>query len=277
MKFLILGKGLLGSALNTHALKQGADCTAMSHEECDVTDDKTLNAAIDKIAPEIIINATGYTGVDGAENETEKCFNINAKAVGILAKICSKRKIPLAHFSTDYIFSGLNDYGYKESAKPDPINAYGKSKAEGEKELISNTDKFYLVRTAWLYGPTGKNFVDTMLKLAETQNEIKVVSDQIGCPTYVFDLAQAVYDLLERGKYGIYHIVNEGKTSWYGFAEEIFHTLGIPKKIIPITSEELNRRAKRPKNSVLLNTLAPRLRNWKDALKEYLMDKTIIV
>ena len=183
------------------------------------------------------------------------------------------------HFSTDYVFDGEKSEGYSETDSPSPVSVYGTSKAEGEKELMKNTDKFWLIRTAWLYGPGGKNFVDTIINLAG-KNEgqpLKIVNDQIGNPTLSSDLAQAVLGLLKGKSYGIYHMVNGGTCSWYEFAQEIFKILGIPQKIVPITSEELNRPAKRPKYSILKSSRLPALRHWKEALAEYLKEKTLIL
>lgn len=276
MRILLLGKtGLLGSALfnglrNIHAV------SAPNHKECDATNPKQLRATFQSVNPEIVINATGYTAVDQAESDRDLCFRLNVDAVRYLAELAKSFDIPLLHFSTDYIFDGKNRDGYKESNVPHPISVYGKSKAQSEK-IITSLKKYYLIRTSWLYGPNGKNFVDSVLKKAEQGEVLRVVNDQKGCPTLTLDLAQAVLRLLSGAPYGIYHIVNDGETTWFEFSQEIFKILGVPQKIIPITSGELSRPAMRPQNSVLINMKFPKLRNWKTALADYLQSKQLIL
>lgn len=278
MKILLLGKsGLLGQALYK-TLSGFYEISAPDHQECDVTDKKNLEKQIAGVNPNIIINGTGYTAVDDAETHKKEAFKLNSEAVKNLAQISKSKNIPLMHFSTDYVFNGEKK-GYGESDSPSPVSVYGTSKAEGEKELMKNADKFWLIRTAWLYGPGGKNFVDTVINFAR-KNEgkpLKIVNDQIGNPTLSLDLAQAVLALLKGKSYGIYHIVNGGTCSWYEFAQEIFKILGIPQKIIPIFSSELNRSAKRPKYSILKSSKIPELRHWKEALSSYLKEKTLIL
>lgn len=278
MKILLFGKsGLLGGAL-FKALNEKHGVVTPSHNECDVCNVGAVRAAVTDIKPEIVINATGYTQVDKAEEERERAYELNEKAVKNLVEVLSLTEIPLVHFSTDYVFDGKAANGYRESDPFSPLSVYGSSKAAGDKAIIKGLKNYFLIRTAWLFGPGGKNFVDTMLKLREKDNkELKVVSDQIGNPTYTVDLAQAVLRLLESKNYGIYHIVNEGDTSWYGVAVEIFRQLGIPQKVTPITTKEFGRPAARPAKSVLRNTKLPALRSWKEALEEYLTDKQVIL
>lgn len=279
MRVLLLGKfGLLGSELTTLLKsRQEFELFAFGHEDFDINDWKQVAKIIQKTDPQFIINATGYTKVDEAEKEHEKAFQINAHAVGNLAKICAPLKIPIMHFSTDYVFGSpseakdiLKKGGYDEDEPPNPINEYGKSKAHGENLLMQSTPYFFLIRTQWLYGHGGKNFVDTILNLAKTEPTLRIVNDQFGKPTYVRDLVKAIIPFFQSNNYGIYHIVNEGVASWYEFAKEILKIRGIQKEVIPITSEELDRPAKRPKHAALLNTKVPLLRSWKEALKDYL-------
>ncbi|MBI4994358.1 dTDP-4-dehydrorhamnose reductase [Candidatus Peregrinibacteria bacterium] len=279
MKILLLGKsGLLGHALEK-VLSKFYEICAPSHKECDITDQKILEKFFADLKPDIIINSTGYTAVDDAETHKEEAFRINSDAVKNLAQISAGKNIPLVHFSTDYVFNGKKPEGYSETDSPSPISVYGASKASGEEAITKNIKKYYLIRTAWLYGESGKNFVDTIINLASKSEgkSLKVVNDQIGNPTYTLDLAQALLGLLKGKSYGIYHIVNSGQCSWYEFAQEIFRILGIPQKIAPITSCELVRRAKRPKYSILKNTRLPPLRDWKEALASYLKEKTLIL
>lgn len=279
MKILLLGKtGLLGKAILS-AFEGHHNVTATEHTECDVTDVNSIEHWVSEISPELVINATGYTAVDRAEEERDRAFCVNADGVGNLCKILAPKNIPLIHFSTDYVFDGEKKEGYGECDSPSPVSVYGASKAGGESEIQKNLVNFYLIRTAWLFGPGGKNFVDTMLSMVEEGREriLKIVNDQMGNPTYTADLAQAVLRLLNGAPYGIYHIVNTGDCSWYDFASEIFHQLGLPQKIIPITSKELNRAAVRPHYSILRSTKLPPLRHWKEALADYLQNKALIL
>ena len=277
MKILLFGKtGLLGHAL-FDALSGEHEVLAPEHRACDVTDEKSLEKIFKNTKPDVVINATGYTSVDKAETDRQTAFALNHLAVANFARILKPTEIPFVHFSTDYVFDGMNSTGYDENASPAPLSTYGASKAAGEMEIIKNLKKYYLIRTSWLYGPHGKNFVDAMLACAEKGEPIKVVQDQIGNPTYSPDLAQAVSAVLKGTPYGIYHIVNEGDTSWYDFAVEIFQELGVPITITPVTTKELNRKAARPRYSMLRNTKLQKLRHWKKALEDYLVNKTLII
>ncbi len=278
MKVLLLGKtGLLGSALFEAFEKAGHQVIAPSHEELDIEKKKSVQEEIARIAPELVVNAVGYTNVDNAEQEQEKAFTLNSNGVAHLAYALHGTKIPLIHFSTDYIFDGTKAQGYTESDAPAPLSIYGASKGAGEFEIMNALTHYYIVRTSWLFGPGVKNFVDTMLTLAEKGEPIRVVTDQIGNPTYTPDLAQGVLRLLKGSAYGTYHMVNEGDTSWYDFAVEIFNQLGVPQKILPITTAELARPAKRPHYSMLRSTKIPYLRPWKEALEAHLTNKQIII
>lgn len=278
MKVLLLGKtGLLGSALFEAFAKAGHQVIAPAHVEFDIEKKKSVQEGIERIAPELVVNAVGYTNVDKAEQDQEHAFQLNSNGVAHLAYALHGTKIPLVHFSTDYIFEGTNSQGYLESDAPAPLSIYGASKAAGEFEVMSSLSHFYIVRTSWLFGPGGKNFVDTMLALGEKGDPLRVVTDQIGNPTYTPDLAQGVLRLLKGLPYGTYHMVNEGDTSWYDFAVEIFHQLGVPQKIVPITTAEFGRPAKRPHYSMLRSTKIPYLRPWKEALEAHLTDKQLII
>lgn len=278
MRILLFGKnGLLGSAI--FGASKGHEIIGPSHSECDICNTAEVASQISKVSPDVVINATGYTAVDKAETESDKAFEINAKAVGGLAKMLAEKNITLVHFSTDYIFDGLNPNGYKETDSPFPLSVYGKSKAAGEQEIFKHLKNYHLIRTSWLYGPGGKNFVDTMIELHRKNGgkPLKVVNDQRGCPTYSIDLANAVLGLLKAKKHGIFHVVNNGSCTWYEFAVEIFRQLGVNQPVDPITSKDLNRPAPRPKCSILLNTKLPRLRPWQEALEDYLSNKTLIL
>ena len=246
----------------------------------DITKPKQGFSKISKIKPDILINAAAYTDVDGAEKNKIVARKINSQAVGYLARTCLKLNATFVHFSTDYVFSGHKKGGYYEKDQPiKPINFYGLSKLGGEKEILKLKNRglrYYLIRTAWLFGPKArphqhKNFVDTILRLAKIENEIKVVNDQWGCPTYSYDLAQAVKAMIEKKlSNGVYHITNSGATTWYKFAKSIIRFSKNESKISPCRTKEYRLPAKRPKYVILLNTKLPPLRSWQRALKSYL-------
>jgi len=267
-KILILGAyGMLGSDL-VKVLSPLYDVIAWGHGDIDVTDENAVKVSVSEINPDIIINATGYTNVDGAEKNPEGAFALNGDAV----KYLNDLGIVLVHYSTDYVFDGEKDSEYEEEDETCPINVYGKSKLRGEQSM---NKKSYLIRTSWLYGRSGNNFVETMLSLAKNRNEIKVVNDQIGKPTYTLDLATATAKLIsDTAPFGTYHLVNEGTMSWYDFAKEIFEISGANVKLTPVASSEFSRPAMRPKNSALKNTKRPLLRSATEALRDYLTTTT---
>lgn len=254
MNILITGsKGMLGHAL-TAKLSEEHRVSGLDLPDLDITDLNGLRKAMFSYRPDLIINTAAYTDVDGCETNTEMAFAVNATGPRNLAAACRELNISLVHFSTDYIFDGTADIPYKEVDNPNPLSVYGKSKLKGENYIREITDKHYIIRTSWLYGPHGKNFVAAMLRLAGEQDEIGVVNDQTGSPTYTFDLAAAVLKLISVKEYGIYHITNSGTCTWYEFSLEIFKQAGINGiSVKPTTTEELNRPAPRPKYSVLDN------------------------
>lgn len=283
MKVLILGsEGMLGTALmsvfdgawtSDGAMGGEFEVSGFDKNELDITDRGAVLETLHEREPDLVINAAGYTDVDGAEISPEKAAAVNKEACGYVAEACYEISAPLVHFSTDYVFDGKNPAGYDEMAEPNPINAYGRSKLAGEKIILENLKQFFLIRTSWLFGPNGKNFVDTMLKLGRENSEVSVVNDQIGNPTYTLDLANAVYKLVTQDfDYGIYHITNDDSVTWYDFAREIFKEAGIKVETKPVSSKKFKRPAKRPACSILLNEKFPRLRlrPHKDALAEYL-------
>ena len=274
-KILILGaKGMLGTDLAK--VLAGFDLVLWDKAEIDITDHNQMENKITQLKPQIIINCAAYTAVDDCEINKDTALKVNNQAVGYLALVAKKIGAILVHISTDYVFSGLNKNGHAEDSQEfGPLNFYGESKLLGEKTLKNLTDKYYLIRTSWLYGKNGKNFVATMLKLGAEQKEIKVVNDQFGKPTYTVDLArQILYILNNNLAFGIYHVTNETKAggiSWYDFSQKIFELAKMDAKVIPCTSQEYIRPAKRPAYSILINIKLPKLRNWDEALKEYLI------
>lgn len=264
----MLGKsGLLGSYFSSRY--------SPSREELDICNYEAVEEYISKLKPDFVINCTGYTAVDDAEISGATAFKLNAEAVGKLASFCKKNGSVLIHFSTDYVFDGEDENGYTEDAVPSPINIYGKSKLDGEKLVEDNMDRYYIIRTSWMFGNPEKDFVGTVLKLAETRDELNIVADQIGSPTFAKDLAAAVKkNFIKRSDlppFGIYHITNSGACSWYDFASEIFKQCGLEIKLNKVSSDAISRPAMRPKYSILRNTkLEKNLRPWEKALKNYL-------
>lgn len=274
MKILIIGaNGMLGQDLAKEFTKNH-QVTKWDQSKIDITKKNIVNKKISNLKPDAVINAAAFTDVDSCENPKKKeiYMKVNGQGPGYLAKICAKLNIPLVHYSTDYIFNGQKKDGYKENYnKIDPINVYGQSKALGEKLVKKNTDNYYIIRTAWLYGKNNKNFVDTMLQLAKKNDTLKIVNDQHGSPTFTYDLAKRTREILEKKeKPGIYHVVNKGTTTWFDFAKEIFKLANIKVKVQPCDSNEFPRPAKRPKYSALINTKLPKMRKWQTALSEYL-------
>lgn len=264
IKTLIIGSsGMLGSDL----CKVFPDAVKLTHHDLDITDRDQVIESILEIKPDVVINAAAYTNVDGCEDNKELAFQVNGYGPGYIAEACARAGAKLVHFSTDYVFDGSKKE-YVESDIPDPINVYGDSKLLGEKKIIENMDDYRIVRISWLFGIHGKNFVETMLKLSGEMDTVKVVNDQFGKPTYTMDLASKVKEIIELDP-GIYHITNDGICSWYEFASSIIDN------VIPCTSEEFPRKAKRPKYSVLVNTKTGPMRHWKEALKDYLQERNI--
>jgi len=246
----------------------------------DITELEGIKDLFSRLAPHFVIHSAAYTDVDGCEKDADKAYKVNALGTRNVALVCQKLDIPLLYMSTDFVFKGDKEAPYSEFDEPDPINIYGRSKLAGENYLIFFLSKYFIVRTSWLYGRWGKNFVATILKLAQEKSLLKVVDDQVGSPTCTKDLSQQIKRLVATELYGIYHITNLGRCSWYEFAQEILKLAGIKgTKVIPITSEELARSAARPKFSVLENyclrlSLGNGMREWTEALKEY-MEKNV--
>ena len=278
MKILITGaNGLLGHELIS-VLKDDHTLILFSHSQLDISDAESVNKQIDSSLPDIIINSAAYTQVDLCESNYDLAFKSNALGPKNLAIKCKELGIPLIHISTDYVFEGneKNKKPLEENDKLGPKTVYGKTKLEGENFVKENCDKYFILRTAWLYGE-GKNFVKTMINLSKKNKELKVVNDQIGSPTYAKDLAKAIKEIIDKksDKYGIYHVTNKGEVSWYEFAKKIFEIKKIEIKVNPVTSEEFPRPAPRPHYSVLsnqkwINAGFNPLRNYEEALKDYL-------
>jgi dTDP-4-dehydrorhamnose reductase len=277
MKILITGsKGMLAQDV-IPILRGGHEVIPVPEEDLDITKRASLYDAVKKTAPDVIINCAAYTQVDRAEEEREKAFLVNGVGVQNIALVCHDRGIPLCHISTDYVFDGRKKTPYTPFDNANPINTYGESKLAGEKYIQWIMNRFYIVRTSWLYGKHGNNFVSTILRLSKAQKEIRVVEDQRGSPTSTVTLSRAIAELIRSGAYGIHHFTDEtdGGISWYDFAKEIVRLSGNEAKVIPVTSDEFPRPAKRPSHSVLDTSLFSlvtgyRPRDWKETLREYL-------
>ncbi len=276
MRILLLGhKGMLGSDLLLKLSLQH-EVVGMDKEEIDIVSAEECVKAIKESKPDIVINAAAYTNVDGCESAKEECFAINAEAVKNIAEACRNKNIRIIHFSTDYVFDGTAGKPYKEDDKCNPINVYGESKLAGESYLQSLADDYILIRTSWLYGVKGKNFVQAILEKAKTTPTLSVVDDQTGSPTYTKDLAAAVDLLISQNVKGIFHITNRGSCSWYQFAVKILQESGLDDvKVIPIKFDKLQRPALRPAYSVLsmqkfITTTGKTMQPWQLALQDYL-------
>ena len=273
MKILITGSnGMLGHDL-IEALKDNHELVLTTSRTLDITDKEQVFDFISQNKPDIVINSAAYTDVDGCEENQDLAYSVNGEGVKNLAFACREADSALLHISTDYIFNGENTRPWVEDDEIGPISVYGKSKLKGEQAILEILDKFFIVRTAWLYGVNGRNFPKTMLELAENHSQITVVYDEVGTPTYTPDLAKAISQLIETDHYGIYHITNSGSCSWCEFARYIFEVVGKDVEVIPVTAAEFARPAPRPHYSVLENRnwikkgFEP-LRSYKEAIKE---------
>ena len=275
MRILITGaSGMLGHDLQ-RTLKNH-ELILYNSKNLDITNKNLVSEKINEMKPDILINSAAYINVDDCETNYEEAYKVNALGPKNLANVCKDLKIPLVHISTDYVFDGKKTEPLKENDNLGPQTAYGKTKLEGEQFIQKILDEYFIIRTAWLYGCDGNNFVKTMLNLSKSHNEINVVNDQIGSPTFTYDLAKGISEIIKTDKYGVYHLTNSGSCSWYEFSKEIFKLANINVKVTPVTTEEFPRPAPRPKYSVLSNDkwikqgFKP-LRNYKEALKEYLL------
>ena len=276
MKVLVTGcAGMLAKDLIPCFSQRGHETLAPPEDELDITDLAAIRSVVDRYQPELMINCAAYTKVDEAEREEHQALLVNGFAVQNVCLVCQENDIPLVHFSTDYIFDGAKESPYTIYDEPNPVSAYGRSKLLGEKYVLWLLGKFYLIRTSWLFGHYGRNFIETMLELGEREKQISVVKDQTGCPTLTYHLAEAVADLIETERYGIYHITNSEPTTWFDFAREVFRLSGSDTEILPATSDQFPRPAKRPQNSVLdpfplHEVLGREMPSWREALREYL-------
>ncbi len=267
-KVLVTGaKGMLGQDLCPILEDNGYEVFETDINNLDITNSQMIDEVFEAEKPEIVIHCAAYTNVDKAEEDLTTAKLINFKGTENIAKACKKYNSTMVYISTDYVFNGNGTRPYEPLDKTAPLNNYGLTKWEGEEAVRNNLEKYYICRTSWLYGHHGKNFVETMLSLAN-KSELKVVDDQVGCPTWTVDLANAIVKIMEVKPYGTYHTCGGGNTSWYGFAKEIFNQAKVSVNLKPCTTDEFPRPAKRPAYSIMNNSGL--LRDWKLALKDYL-------
>jgi len=275
-RVLVTGAGgMLGRDVADEFRRRGAEVIALLRAELDITDMGAVRASLWKHKPALVVNCAAFTDVDGAESDFERALLVNGLGPRNLALACREAGAALMQVSTDYIFDGGQSAPYGVFDPPSPLNAYGRSKLWGERAVAAAGGRYYIVRTSWLFGPGGRNFVATMLRLGREKGALRVVDDQRGCPTFTGDLARAMADLAATGCYGVYHVTNSGAVTWYGFAAAIFAAAGLKVDLAPCTTADFPRPARRPANSVLdpfplRETIGCLLPPWEDALKRYL-------
>ena len=267
-KILVTGaNGMLGQDLCPILEDEGYEVIETDVQNLDITNPDMVREVLNAEKPDVVIHCAAYTNVDKAEEDLETARLINSKGTENIAKVCSDIDAVMVYISTDYVFGGNGTKPYLPEDDTSPLNAYGLTKWEGEEAVRRYCKKYYIARTSWLYGIHGKNFVETMISLAD-KPELKVVDDQTGCPTWTVELANGIVKLLKEADFGVYHVCGSGKTSWYGFAKEIFELAGLKVNLKPCTTDEFPRPAKRPSYSVMENNGI--CRNWKAALKNYI-------
>lgn len=280
MKILVTGyNGQLGYDVVREGMKHGFNMHGIGRKDLDITVEEDVTKYIKNIKPDAIIHCAAYTAVDNAEDDKETCWNVNVEGTKNMATAAKEVNAKFMYISTDYVFDGAGQKPFVENDIPYPVGYYGLSKYEGEKVVEQLLEDWFIVRISWVFGANGNNFVKTMLRLAESKNELNVVDDQFGSPTYTFDLARLLIDMIQTKQFGTYHATNEGYCSWYEFAKEIFIQANKRITVNPIKTEHYPTRAIRPKNSrmskqkLIDNGFKPLL-EWQDALKQYLIELT---
>lgn len=279
MKVLVTGvKGQLGFDVCRELDKRNIENKGIDRDDCDITDEQAVLSYIKNYAPDVVVHCAAYTAVDRAEDEKEICYNVNVKGTEYIARACKEIDAKMVYISTDYVFEGVGYAAYEVDDKTSPDNTYGLTKYQGEEVVRNIVDKYFIIRISWAFGINGSNFINTMMKLGETHRELNVVADQIGSPTFTYDLAPLICDMIATDKYGIYHATNEGYCSWADLAEYIFSVTGQNVLVHHIKSEEYPTKASRPKNSRLSkasldNAGFKRLPDWQDAVERYINEK----
>ncbi len=275
MKVLVTGaKGQLGYDVINELTKRGHIAVGVDIDEMDITDPVSVERVITETAPDGVIHCAAYTAVDAAEDNVDLCRRVNAEGTVNIAKVCKALDCKLMYISTDYVFNGQGERPWEPDDEREPLNVYGQTKYEGEL-AVEKLAKYFIVRIAWVFGVNGKNFIKTMLNLGRTRDTLTVVDDQVGSPTYTYDLARLLVDMIETEQYGRYHATNEGLCSWYEFACEIFKKAGLDVTVIPVSSDQYPAKAKRPMNSRMSKDKLDekgfvRMPTWQDALERYL-------
>ena len=275
MKILVTGgSGQLGYDVCRELERRGFEYTAPSSKEMDITDAKAVREQICVYRPDAVIHCAAWTAVDAAEDVPEQAFAVNEGGTRNIAAACREIGAKMLYISTDYVFPGTGTHFYEPDDPTGPVNVYGRSKLAGELAVKEILEQYFIVRTSWVFGEYGNNFVKTMLRLAKNRTEVSVVCDQVGSPTYTADLAPLLCDMVETERYGTYHATNEGICSWAEFAEEIFRVAGKDVRINRVPAEEYPAKAKRPLNSrlsksCLSNAGLGRLLDWQEALKRF--------
>ncbi len=283
MKVLVTGaSGQLGYDVVKRLKESNIECLGTSINDLDITVEEKVKKFISDYIPDVVIHCAAYTKVDKAEDENEMCHKINVLGTKYVAEASREIDAKMVYISTDYVFDGEgnNPFGVKD--KPKPINYYGQTKYDGELEVQRILNKYFIIRISWVFGSNGNNFVKTMLKLGKERDEISVVADQFGSPTYTYDLAELLAKIIQTEKYGIYHATNEGYCSWHEFACEIFKQAGIDVKVNPIRTEDYPTKANRPKNSrldknSLVQSEMPLLRCWKQSVGDYISKNCVVL
>ena len=277
MKILVTGvNGQLGYDVMNELAKRGIEGVGTDVDNMDVTDAAACQRVIKEVGPDAVMHCAAYTAVDAAEENVELCRKINGEGTRNIAEVCRELDIPMMYISTDYVFDGQGERPWEPDDERHPLNVYGQTKYEGELAVEELLEKYFTVRIAWVFGVNGKNFIKTMLRLGKERGKVSVVNDQIGSPTYTYDLARLLVDMILTDKYGRYHATNEGLCSWYEFACEIFKKAGMDDvQVTPVTSAEFPAKAARPSNSrmskeKLTENGFERLPSWQDALERYL-------
>jgi dTDP-4-dehydrorhamnose reductase len=275
MKILVTGSdGLIGTNILPYLAKH-FEIIPATEKQWDILDREQGEETFRTVKPDVLINLAAITNVDGCESATEPAYRVNAEGAGVIAELCRKYDVKLLHFSTDYVFDGTSRRPYTEEDAPNPLSVYGRSKLLGENNVIKNHPSSLIVRTEWVYGKGGENFITKVTKIARDRGRVEVVDDQTGAPTFAQDLAEPVKLLLAQNKSGIYHITNSGACTWFQFAKTIFSILHIDVPCLPISSADISWRAVRPAYSVLDCSKLKKdagisMRHWQEALMHYL-------
>ena len=278
MKVLVTGaKGQLGTDLMNELAKRGIEGIGVDVQEMDITDAEACRRVIKNSGADAVIHCAAYTAVDAAEDNVDLCRRINGEGTRNVAQACKEADVKLMYISTDYVFDGQGTRPWEPDDERHPLNVYGQTKYEGELAGEELSDKYFIVRIAWVFGVAGKNFIKTMLRLGKERGAVSVVDDQIGSPTYTYDLARLLVDMIQTDKYGRYHATNEGLCSWYEFAKEIFRQAGMDVPVTPVSSDAFPAKATRPSNSRLNKDKLSengfeRLPAWQDALGRFLKE-----